>query len=298
MDTDRLAAFRAVAQEKSFSRAADKLYKTQPAISHAIRGLEEELGERLFLRQGRTVALTPAGRVLLEHVDEAFDTLRRARGRIDALKGLREGDLTIAASDTTACYVLPDTLKAFRQRYPGVEVKILNRTSPAAARHVLKREADIGIVTLPAEHPRLASEPLAAREDVAICAPDHPLAERRRVTCSDLCKHTLLLLDHGSSTRAFIDEQLTQTGAAHRIGMELGSIEVIKRLVQLKFGVSIVPRVAVQEDVRDGRLKAFRIFPRAQWRRLGLIYPATGIASPAAAAFQEMLRATVGAASM
>jgi len=297
MDTDRLAAFRAVATEKSFSKAADKLFKTQPAISHAVRSLEQELGEQLFLRLGRRTELTQAGAVLLEHVEEAFDALDRARAHLLALRELRAGELTLSASDTTACYVLPDTLRRFHDAYPEIEVRILNRPSPVVAEQVASRESDLGIVTLPIDHPKLVSEPLVIREDVAICAPDHPLAVRQRVRLTDLAAYPLLLLDRGSNTRSFIDEQFARTGATPNVAMELGSIEVITRLVQLDFGVSIVPRIAIEDEVGRGSLHAIRVFQRKECRKLGLVYPTKGLHTPAARVFIDLLKKTLGGKS-
>lgn len=290
LDTDRLRAFRAVATEKSFSRAAETLFRTQPAISQAVRLLEKDLGEALFLRLGRTIELTAAGRILFEHAEDVFATLERARARIQGLKELREGELTIAASDTTTCYVLPKALAAFRRRYPAVEVRILNRPSPIAAEQVAVREADLGVVTLPIDHPRIAWEPLQAREDIAICATQHPLAKRRTVALAQFLRYPLILLDRGANTRSFIDRQLDAIGAQPNIAMEVGSIEVIKKLVELNFGVSIVPRIAVKEEVKQSLLKTARVFDKKDWRVLGLIYPNKGMSNRAAEAFAAMLR--------
>ena len=289
---ERLIAFRAVAAEKSFSRAAEKIFRTQPAVSQAVRLLEEDIGERLFLRLGRTVELTQAGGILLEHVEEAFGSLDQARARIQALKELREGELTIATSDTTACYVLPPVLSEFRDRYPRVEVRILNRVSSVAAEQVARHEADIGVVTLPVSAPKLMSEPLVLREDVGICASGHALSERKRVTLADFVKHPLLLLDRGSNTRGFIDRQVEETGVAPNIAMELGSIEVIKKLVELGFGVSIVPRIAVRQDLERGTLSGVAVFKRTECRTLGIVHPVKGMSSLAAQVFAEMLKRT------
>ena len=279
-----------MAETKSFTKAAEKVFRTQPAVSQAIQSLEEELGERLFMRHGRTSTLTQAGRILLEHVEEAFDTLEQGRLRIGALKELHEGELTISTSDTTAYYILPDVLHAFREQYPGVEIKIYCKPSPIAAEQVLTREADIGIVTLPIEHPKLATEALIVREDVVICAPSHQLAKRKRIAFTDLATYPLLLLDRGSNTRTYIDQRFLKAGITPQISMELGSIEVIKKLVQLDFGVSIVPRIAVQDEVEKGSLKSIGIFRRAECRKLGIIYPTKGIFSLAAQIFVKTLK--------
>ncbi len=290
LDSERLAAFRAVAREGGFSRAARVVHKTQPAVSQAIRALEDAVGERLFLRLGRTTLLTPAGRILLEHVDESFAALDRARARLSALHELETGELVIGTSDTNACYVLPPVLAAFRARHPGVEVRISNRPSPSTEAQVLAHEVDIGFVTLPAGSDRLVAEPLARREDVAIFPPDHPLAGRKRVRFAQLLDSPLLLLDTGSRTRAFIDERLRAEPARHRVAMELASIEVVKRLVALGFGVSVVPRIAVAAEVAAGTLASASVFSRAQARSLGVVYARTAPLSRAAEVFVEMAR--------
>ncbi len=290
METERLNTFLAVVREKNFSKAAEKLFRTQPAVSQSIKLLEEELGEPLFLRMGRTTTLTQAGKILLEHTTEAFDALEQGRLRIEALKELREGELIISASDTTSCFILPKALQEFRDRYPGVEVRILNRPSPEAARQVAARESDIGVVTLPIEHPKLASEPIVVREDVAICAPSHPLAERNRIRFIDLLPHPLILLDRGSNTRSFIDKKLGEIDQKPNIVMELGSIEVIKKLVQMDFGVSIVPRIAVQDEIEQNKLRTVQVFSKVECRRLGIIYPAKRTLPLAAQMFIKLLK--------
>ncbi|MCH2172077.1 LysR family transcriptional regulator [Myxococcota bacterium] len=293
MESERLTAFRAVARSLSFSRAAEQLHKTQPAISQSVRALETSLGERLFLRLGRRIQLTLAGRILLEHVEESFAALERGRLRIEALAELREGELRIGASDTTACYVLPPVLQAYRERYPDVDVWISNRPSPKTLEQLTASEVDIGFVTLPVAQPDLTVEPLLVREDVAICAPNHELAARSRVTLDQLLPFPLLLLDRGSSTRTFIDQRIAAAGTEPQIAMEVGSIEIIKHLVQRNFGVSIVPRAAVETEVANERLHALRIFSRADQRQLGVAYSNRQPPCLAATAFLRMTRALV-----
>jgi DNA-binding transcriptional LysR family regulator len=293
LDSDRLAAFRAVARTGGFSRAAALLHKTQPAISQAVRALEEDIGERLFVRLGRGSRLTRAGEILLEHVDESFAALARARERLESRQALTAGELSIGTSDTNACYVLPPVLAAFRDRYPAVEVRLSNRPSPATEAQVLAHEVDLGFVTLPTGSPGLTAEQMVAREDVAICAPLHPLAGRRRIRFEELLDHPLLLLDAGSRTRASIDARLEAFPGRARVAMELASIEVIKRLVALGFGVSVVPRIAVEAEVAAGALHAASVFPRSQARTLGVIYANSAPLSAAVTRFVEMTRAVL-----
>ena len=287
---EQLTAFKAVAETESFTRAADKLFRTQPAVSQAIRSLEEMLGQTLFTREGRQSTLTHAGRIFLVHVNEVFETLDQGRLRIEALKELTEGELRISTSDTTAYYILPEVLKVFREKYPGVDVRIHSKPSPVSAEQVITREVDMGIVTLPIDHPKLVSESLMPREDVVICAPTHALAKRKKIGFEDLEKYPLLLLDRGSNTRTYIDQRFTKAGIHPKINMELGSIEVIKRLVQLDFGISIVPLISLKREIEQGTLKAFRLFNKSECRILGVIYPKAGIHSLAAQVFVQMLR--------
>lgn len=294
LDSDKLAAFRAVARTGGFSRAGEALHKTQPAISQAVRSLEEEVGEKLFVRLGRGVRLTPAGEILLEHVEESFAALARARVRLEARRELRDGALTIGTSDTNACYVLPPVLEAFRARYPGVEVRLSNRPSPATEAQVLAHEVDLGFVTLPADAAGLATERMATREDVAIFAPDHPLAHRKRLRFPELLAFPLLLLDRGSRTRAFIDERIRRCSAPVDVAMELASIEVIKRLVALGFGVSVVPRIAVETELASGLLCAAPVLPRGEARILGFVMAESEPLSREGQAFVAIAREVLG----
>ena len=288
MESDRLAVFRAVAREGGFSRAAAKLFRTQPAVSQAVRALEDELGEQLFLREGRRTRLTPAGEIWLAHVDEAFASLERGRAALAARQALESGELTIVASDTTARYVLPPLLALFRERHPGVELRIANRPSHAAAARVAARDADVGFVMLPVEQAGVEQRDLCALEDVAIVSPGHPLAARRRCRLEQLLEHPLLLLDRGAELRRFVDARIAESGATARVAMELGSIEVVKRLVALGLGVSIVPAHAVADEVDRGELCARPIWPRARFRRLAVVWPSRGPVWPAAEAFLEI----------
>ncbi len=301
LNSDQLLAFAAVARERGFSRAARRLARTQSAVSQSVARLEEELGTRLFLRRGRSTELTPAGRLLLERAQRVLDEMDRARESLQALAELREGLLVVGTSDTLAYYLLPPVIAAFRSRYPGVELRLDNRPSPATAERVAERAVDVGVVTLPlppelriggrlaAE--RLRIEPLAPHEEVAICPPGHPLARRRRATLDAVAAHPLLLLDRSTGARALLDAELGRLGAAPTVAMEMSSVEVLKKLVELGLGVSIVPAVAVEREVAAGALAAVRLAGLSARRQVGLVTPAGGPASRAAAAFAEIARA-------
>ena len=134
MDLDQLRGFFETAREKSFTRAAKKLFLTQPAVSLQVKALEEELGERLFDRSGKQVILTEAGRLLLRKAEEIFEAVETARQEVAALSGLRVGRVCIGASDTNCAYILPPSVTAFRGAYPGIEIRLMDRMSPGVAR--------------------------------------------------------------------------------------------------------------------------------------------------------------------
>lgn len=290
LDSARLRVFAAVARAGGFSRAAARLHRTQPAVSQAIRALEDDVGEPLLVRLGRGVKLTAAGEVLLEHAERSFAVLDAARERLQALQSLEAGELAIGTSDTNACYVLPPVLGAFRARYPGVELRISNRPSPITEQQVMARDVDLGFVTLPPGSNRLVAEALMVREDVAILPPAHRLAGRKRIRVAELRDEPWLLLDRGSRTRAWIDARLAGGPGGVRVAMELASIEAIKRLVALGFGISVVPRIAVAAEVASGALACASIFPRREARQLGVVRPRGVPLGRAAAAFLSLAR--------
>src|SRR5882757_1289430 len=166
MDSERLRAFLAVARARNFSRAARRLGKTQPSVSQAVARLERDLGHALFVREGRTTHLAPAGRLLLEHAERIFDEMDRARARLSGLTELREGELVVGTSDTLACYALPPVFAAFHARYPGVELRLENRPSPAVVAQVAERAIHLGVVSLPvAGDERVRQQVLAPYRD-------------------------------------------------------------------------------------------------------------------------------------
>lgn len=304
LDSDQLQTFLVVAGERGFSRAARRLSRTQSAVSQSVARLEQTLGERLFVRDGRVTHLTPAGRILEEHARRVLEEMDRARAHLAAQHELREGSLVVGTSDTLACYFLPPVFAAFRARYPGVELRLDNRPSPATARRVAERDVDVGVVTLPLPaglgaggrplSERLELEDLAPQRDVVICPAGHPLAKRRRLRLATLAAEPLVLLDGGTASRAFLDAELTQARLAPRVVMEMSSVEVVKRLVELGFGLSVVPEMAVLREVAAGSLAALRLESAAPQRRIGLCTARSGPLAPAAAAFVAVARGTLG----
>lgn len=245
LDPTRLEVFRAVAREGGFSAAARALDRSQPAVSQLISALEDDLGQKLFIRDGRRVALTGAGEVLLEHADRILDDIQRAVADVSHATIRR---VALGTTDTLACHLLPPVLGEFRKKYPGVDLRIETRPSPVIAERVAARALDVGIITLPIKT-ALSTEILVPHEDVVITPRDHPLATRKRIRFEDLAEHPLILLDRTTGTRAFIESELRELGLEPRVAMETTSVEVLIRLVELGFGASVVPAVAARGNV-------------------------------------------------
>lgn len=300
LHADRLRAFLAVAREHGFSKAARALGQTQSSVSQAVRALEDELGEPLFVRDVRDTQLTEAGRILAEHAERAFFEIARAREALFALRNLTRGTLRVGTSDTLATYLLPAVFGVFRAKYPGVELKLDNRPSPAIAERVAEREVDLGVVSLPLpETLRLQGRPagdvlrvevLCSQKDVLICPPQHRFRGRSTVSLAELAEETLVLLDRTTATRALIEDAFAERGLVPKVGMEMSSVEVVKRLVELSFGLSIVPELSARRELEQGSLCAVSLEGPSSERRVGLITSTHGPLSHASRAFVEVLR--------
>lgn len=271
MNLERLQIFYAVALEKSFSKAAKRLKKTQSAVSQSIRLLETEVGDKLFIRSNRSVILSEAGRILYEHVVTVIDSIEEAQHRIDSLKNLQEGELIISSSMTSACYMLPDILKIFKKKYPGVKIILKNGLSSQAADMAAEGESDVGIVMLPINNPKLESIPLVIREDVLITSIDHELSKMDDVNLQSLLDYEFILLDKEAHTRQYVNTHFNSLGANPKVVMEVGTMEIIKQMVKLDFGVSVIPRIAVRNE--EGKtLGVRRVFSKDECRKIGVVY--------------------------
>ena len=290
MDLQQLRGFYEVARERSFTRAAGRLYLTQPAISQQVRVLEEEMGERLIERKRGGVRLTPAGEILFRRSRQVFEQLQGAREELDALRNVLRGTVTIATSDTNCMYVLPPVLEQFRRRFPDVAVVVLNKLSSEVGELVGQDEVDFGLATLPLPQRNLEQESLFTRRDVLICPPGHRWARRRQITIETLAEEGQLVLEEGSMSRSLLNDLFRQAALQMNVAMNLGSIEVIKRFVQIGFGVAVVPDIAVEQEVKGGFLNAVRIRGMKP-RQIGVLTHKTRTVPAAASALLEIVRA-------
>jgi DNA-binding transcriptional LysR family regulator len=290
---EQINAFHAVATRGSFSAAAEKIFRTQSAVSIQIGRLEENLGRRLFHRTTKNIELTEAGKVLLGYVEKIYGLLAEAQQELLDLEKMERGRLSISTSDTTACYLLPGILQTYKERYPGIEIVVRNTTSLNTIDMVMHNEVDIGIATLAFLKPGLEVIPLFSRFDVVICHPEHPLAGKKQVSLKELENQVCILLDEYCSSRRILNQACDSAQVKLSVAMELSSIEVIKNLVMIKSGISIVPEVSIRKEIQAGQLSMVKIrdFPPNRRFKIGAIYKKNRYLSLATRSFLQELRA-------
>ena len=289
MELNQLRGFYALARERSFSKAASRLSLTQPAISLQIKALEDELGESLFERHRKGVQLTTAGEVLYQHVQSVLASLEEAKSEIAGLQQLLRGHVAVGTSDTICTYILPEIIRKFRSQYPAVRVDIRNNKSSRILQMVLDNEVDFGLATLPLAHPQVSTDVVYCCKDILICPSGHPLSWKRRVSLAQISPYPLLIFPNGSTSRGLLEAAFRQADLPMQVAMNLSSVEIIKRFVEIDLGVSIVPHIAVTEEERAGRLAVIPIQGLPS-REIGLIERKSKRRSAAATAFLRLLR--------
>ncbi len=290
MDFQRLAVFRAVARHLSFSRAADELHFSQPAVSKHIQQLEAELGVPLFHRLGRRVELTEAGRIVADYAQSLSVLTEEVRRVLGELEGVRRGYLRLGASTTPGLYLLPEMLARFRKQYPGVETILAITNSADVTRRVLAGEFDLGFVGVPSEAPGLQVRPLVDDEIVLIVPAGHTLTRRRAFAPDLLAQETLIVREPGSATRRIAEANLIRLGAAPKAVLEMTGGEGVKRAVAAGLGVAFVSRYAIALEVAQKVVSVPEIPELRFARQLSLIARKDARPSAAALAFLALMR--------
>ncbi|MGH9450641.1 MAG: LysR family transcriptional regulator [Terriglobia bacterium] len=289
MDYDQLSSFLEVAKLQSFSRAAEKIYRTQPAVSAQVRLLEQECGERLFDRSGKKVQLTPAGEILHGYARKIIDLHKEALQAVAELNQTARGKLLIGANEATCLYVLPKTFARFKQSYPLVQISIYRSFSHKILQKVQEGAVEIGVVTLPFAASNLEVIPVSRDEVQVVVAAGHPLAKSRSVTVEEVANHPLILPKTGH-TRVVLDRLLRDYRERVQISMELASVETIKKFVGAGLGISLISRAYAQPEVAAGLLKLIPLEGQKLFRELGLVYRRDRYLSLPAKVFIEAVR--------
>lgn len=286
MELTALQAFVAIAEAGSFSRAADALFLTQPAISKRIAALEDDLRARLFDRMPRSVELTEAGRALLPHARRVLGELETSRQAVADLSGTVGGRLRIGTSHHVGLHRLPPVLRRYTSRYPDVELDLHFMDSEQACQAVDRGELELAVVTLPESPPEtLALETLWPDPLDFVAAPDHPLTRRARIDVADLAQWPAILPAATTFTRRIVAAALRPSGTQLRIALETNYLETIKMMVSVGLGWSALPRTMNRGELGVLPLDGVRLE-----RRLGLVSRVGRTPANAAGAFVEVAR--------
>lgn len=293
----RLQVFHAVARHLSFTKAAEALFMTQPAVTFQVRQLEEQLNTRLFDRSQGRIALTPAGAIAYEYAERILALSAELDTRLKEMSGQLGGPLLIGASTTIAEFLLPQVLGEFKARFPAVVPHLFVANSEAVQQRVAERTLDLGFIEGELRIATLACDTCAEDELQVICAPAHPFARQKSVAARALAEHAFISREAGSGTREVMDRFLEKAGLRHdslQVVMEASSPESLKGLVATGLGFSIMSRIAVAKEVRLGELVAVPLSPPLI-RDLSIVYPRERIHSRLVNAFMSFARERLAA---
>jgi DNA-binding transcriptional LysR family regulator len=261
----RLQVFHTVARLLSFTKAAETLHMTQPAVTFQVRQLEEYFNTRLFDRTHNRISLTEAGERVYDYSDRIFDLYNEMENSVREMTGEIRGALTIGASTTIAEYMLPSLLGDFGARYPEVTIHLRVSNSDGIVSMVENNTIDLGVVEAPVGNKNLVVEVCRQDQLVAIVPPNHDLAEKESVAIDELLEYPFICREEGSGTREVINEYLSQNcNMALNISMELGSPEAVKGAVEAGMGVSVVSRATIQKELKLDTLRAINLVPKLE----------------------------------
>jgi DNA-binding transcriptional LysR family regulator len=289
MDFDQLITFLEVAQQKSFSRAGEKVFRSQSAVSAQIRQLEQECGDRLLDRSSKTVKLTPAGQIFYEYA------LRMKALRDESLMAVADhghtprGTLLVGANEATCLYVLPDVFAEYCQRYPDVQISIYRNFTYKIVEKLENGSVDVAVLSLPVQSPSLKVQTVFRDKLMLMVSPKNPLAKLKSAPVSEVVKYPLLLPKTGH-TRRLLDKLFREYGSQLKVRMELPSIGMIKSFVAADLGVSLISKSFAHDEVAAGRVKLIELEDTDLWRELGLAYRRDRTLSVAAKSFIGVLR--------
>ena len=289
MDLNQLETFLAVAEERSFSRAAARLHRTQPAVSQVVRKLEEAVGETLFDRAARDGSLTSAGVLLRDYALRLLALRREAASALDELKSLERGHLQLAANEYTCMYLLP-AIDAFRREFPHIDVTVQRMLASRIPDELALRSFELGVISFRPDPAVIRTIAVYGDSLAFIVSPSHPLAAARRVSIKDLGGENFIAHNVSSPLRRKVIEAFQRYRTPLNMGIELPTIEAIKRFVAMGNGVALVPHLTVARELETGDLVRVPVDELDVRRVLRLAHRRQTTLSYAAKAFLNTLR--------
>jgi LysR family transcriptional regulator, transcriptional activator of the cysJI operon len=272
MNLHHLRAFLAVARTGGFTQAARELHLTQPTISSSVAELERDMGVRLFNRGSRRVELTLEGRTLMGYAQQIEDLLEEAEAKLNRREVAPGEGFSIGAIDAAVIHLLPDILKEYVRRNPTVQLSVQVAPSRYLVEDLLMNRAEFAVISLPFTHAKLETVPIFTDDMPLVVGPDHPFANRQRVSIEQVAAETLILFHADSVSRQIVDEHFAEHGLAPRVVMEMRSPEAMRKLVEAGVGVSFLPGVAVQESLEAGTLRAVAVEGIKFSRQIGVAW--------------------------
>ena len=299
MDFDQIETFLEVARLSSFSRAAERRFRTQPAISSQIRALEEEVGAKLLDRSGGKVAVTGPGKVFQKYAEDVLEQRRVMLVALAEMHRVPRGELVVSANEGTCLHILPEVFAEFKRQYPSVAVSVKRLEHNKILEAIIENSCDFGVVSMPVPDKRLTVVQIHRDELIVITPPHHPLASQARATVAEVVEYPLLLPKAGR-TRDALEALFHERRLKPRISMELDSSELLKRFVAADVGIGFIPRSNVAEDLQANALAALTLADASIQRDLALVFRKDKALSRAALAFIDIavkLKVAVPAAS-
>lgn len=263
----RLQVFYTVARVLSFTKAAETLHMTQPAVTFQVKQLEEFFNTRLFDRTHNKITLTEAGKLVYDYAEKILDHYDKMNSEVRELTGEVTGSLLIGASTTIAEYLLPNLLGVFNKKFEDVIIRLQVGNTDAIVAMVENNMIDLGIVEAPVYNKNLEVEVCRIDEMVLIVPPDHPLANRNKISIEDMRQYRYISREEGSGSRSVIDTYIREQGLSYsdlNVVMELGSPESVKMAVEAGVGIAIVSRTTLAKELKLGTLKALPLDPPLQ----------------------------------
>jgi DNA-binding transcriptional LysR family regulator len=289
MELSQLTIFLTVATERSFSRAAVRLERTQPAISLAVQRLEAELGEKLLDRSLKDGTLTDAGKIVFEYAQKFENMRRELRNSLTELRNQYTGRLIIGANESGALYLLTHIAK-FRGLYPGVKIEVRRALSSNIPNEVLDNALDLGVVSYRPGDRNLHSMVIYHDAVAFIVHPRHRFAKRKQISIRDLGNEVVIAHNIASPYRQLVLDAFQKHRVTLNMAIEMPTVETIKKLVESEMGVAFVPRMCVQSELAAGQLVEVPVRELPVARKIQLVYPAHRHLSHAARAFLDLVK--------
>lgn len=295
MDYSALQAFLTVVEEGGFSRASEKLLRTQPAVSMAVQRLEKEFGERLIDRSSRELLLTDTGQIVADFARRVRNLESELDRALEELRSLSAGRLEIGANESSTLYLLQH-LTRYRRQHPRVNVRVRRCQSSQIPDLILEGSLELGVISYEPSQPEIISEVIYTDHLAFIVAPQHRLARKETVSIRDLAMETFVAHNVVSPYRQVVVSKFREHRVPLHMAVEMPTVEAIRKLVQRNEGVAFLPRMCVDSEIRQGTLCEIRVPELEAERKIRLVYPKKRHLSRAAQAFLELLRLPAGPA--